>query len=163
MTRSMRKHTFWHVPNEDSNGPVHPRSLIRVIVVHMKKHCILGCRKSALWRFCMIRLCECTGWSEYSLHQAHMPKATFSDLAAQILFASYLFSPARKSFGICQTIAWKTPFFNKKDWYFSYFSIKNICCGYSLEVPHRGTSNEYPQHIFLWRNKKNIYWVPTLI
>ena len=30
------------------------------------------------------------------------------------------------------------------------------CCGYSLEVPHRGTSNEYPQHMFLWRNKKNI-------
>ena len=30
---------------------------------------------------------------------------------------------------------------------------KNICCGYSLEAPHRGTSNEYPQHIFLWRSK----------
>ena len=23
-------------------------------------------------------------------------------------------------------------------------------------MPHRGTSNEYPQHMFLWRNKKNI-------
>ena len=33
---------------------------------------------------------------------------------------------------------------------------KNICCGYSLEAPHRGTSNEYPQHMFSWRNKKNI-------
>ena len=33
---------------------------------------------------------------------------------------------------------------------------KNICYGYSLEAPHRGTSNEYPQHIFSWRNKKNI-------
>ena len=32
---------------------------------------------------------------------------------------------------------------------------KNICCGYSLEAPHRGASNEYPQHMFLWRNKKN--------
>ena len=28
------------------------------------------------------------------------------------------------------------------------------CCGYSLEVPHHGTSDEYPQHIFSWRNKK---------
>ena len=27
---------------------------------------------------------------------------------------------------------------------------------YSLEVPHRGASNEYPQRIFLWRIKKNI-------
>ena len=33
--------------------------------------------------------------------------------------------------------------------YFSYFSIKNnICCGYSLEAPRRGASNEYPQHMF---------------
>ena len=27
---------------------------------------------------------------------------------------------------------------------------------FSLEVSHWGTSNEHPQHIFLWRNKKNI-------
>ena len=26
----------------------------------------------------------------------------------------------------------------------------------SLEAPQRGASNEYPQHMFLWRNKKNI-------
>ena len=31
---------------------------------------------------------------------------------------------------------------------FSLFLEENICCGYSLEVPHRGTSNEYPQHMF---------------
>ena len=31
---------------------------------------------------------------------------------------------------------------------FSLFLEENICCGNSLEVPHRGTSNEYPQHIF---------------
>ena len=28
--------------------------------------------------------------------------------------------------------------------------LLNICCGYSLEVPCRGTSNEYPQHVF-WK------------
>ena len=56
---------------------------------------------------------------------------------------------------------------------FSYFSTKT-CCGYSLEVPHRGTSNEYPQHMFLLRNKKDIsifrmkkapyllLWIPEL-
>ena len=32
-----------------------------------------------------------------------------------------------------------------------------LCCGYSLEAPQWGASNEYPQHMFLWRNKKNIY------
>ena len=30
---------------------------------------------------------------------------------------------------------------------------------YSLEVPHRSTSNEYQHHMFLWRNKKNIYLI----
>ena len=40
-------------------------------------------------------------------------------------------------------------------------SRKNICCGYSLEVPQRGASNEYPQHMFLSRSKKNIdtFWL----
>ena len=33
---------------------------------------------------------------------------------------------------------------------------ENICCGYSLEVPQRSTANEYPQHMFSWRNEKNI-------
>ena len=37
---------------------------------------------------------------------------------------------------------------------FSPVLHKNICCGYSLEVPCRGTSNEFP-HMFLCRNKKN--------
>ena len=36
------------------------------------------------------------------------------------------------------------------------FLHENICCGYSLEVPQRGTSNEYPQHMFSWRNMKII-------
>ena len=39
---------------------------------------------------------------------------------------------------------------------FFLFLNENICCGYSLEAPHRGTSNEYPQHMFLLRNKKDI-------
>ena len=40
---------------------------------------------------------------------------------------------------------------------FFLFLHGNICCGYSLEVPHRGTSNEYPQHMLPWRNKKTVY------
>ena len=33
--------------------------------------------------------------------------------------------------------------------------VQNIDCGYSLELPHRGGSNEYPQSMFLSRNTKN--------
>ena len=92
------------------------------------------------------------------------PKLRFLTLWLKFyLLGCYLFLPARKSGRICQTIALKTPFFNQKVLIFFLFLHKNICCGYSSEVPWRGTSNEYPQHMFLWRNKKNIYWVPTLI
>ena len=53
-------------------------------------------------------------------------------------------------------------FYIKKPWKFSdkkpdnfHISAQNIDCGYSLEPPRRGGSNEYPQSIFLSRNKKN--------
>ena len=36
-----------------------------------------------------------------------------------------------------------------------YISAQNIVCGYSLEPPRRGGSNEFPQSMFLCRNKKN--------
>ena len=66
--------------------------------------------------------------------------------------------------------------FISKNWTFSdkknsdifHISAQNIDCGYSLEPPRRGGSNEYPQSMFLNRNKKNnvypvnpsftIYW-----
>ena len=32
---------------------------------------------------------------------------------------------------------------------------KNVCCAYSLESPQWGDSNEYPQHVFLWRTVEN--------
>ena len=34
---------------------------------------------------------------------------------------------------------------------------QNIDCGYSLEPPCRGGSNEYPQSMFWSKNKENMY------
>ena len=36
-----------------------------------------------------------------------------------------------------------------------HISAQNIDCEYSLEPPRRGGSNEYPQSMFLSRDKKN--------
>ena len=36
-----------------------------------------------------------------------------------------------------------------------HISAQNIDCGYSLEPPQQGSSNEYPQSMFLSKNKKN--------
>ena len=43
----------------------------------------------------------------------------------------------------------------KKKSDFFHISDQNIDCGYSLEPPHRGGSNEYLQSMFLCRKKKN--------
>ena len=41
---------------------------------------------------------------------------------------------------------------------FFLFLEENICCGYSLEVPRRGASNEYPHHTFSSEvSKKSIF------
>ena len=45
--------------------------------------------------------------------------------------------------------------FQKKKSDIFNFSAQNIDCGYSLEPPRRGGSNEYPHSMFLSRNKKN--------
>ena len=55
--------------------------------------------------------------------------------------------------------------FISKNWKFSdknfdifQISVQNIDCGYSLEPPRRGGSNEYPQSMFLsWNKKNNVY------
>ena len=39
-----------------------------------------------------------------------------------------------------------------------HISSQNIDCGYSLELPRQGGSNEYPQSMFSSRNKKNIVY-----
>ena len=50
------------------------------------------------------------------------------------------------------TKKWK--FSDKKIQIFFHISALNIDCGYSLEPPRRGGSNEYPQSMFLSKNKK---------
>ena len=42
---------------------------------------------------------------------------------------------------------------------FVIFNIfaQNIDCGYTLELPSRGCSNEYPQSVFCKMNKENRY------
>ena len=64
---------------------------------------------------------------------------------------------------ITKTILFKyTENLTSKNWKFSdkksdslYIFAQNIDCGYTLEPPRWGGSNEYPQSMFLSRNKKN--------
>ena len=56
---------------------------------------------------------------------------------------------------ILKILPQKMKIFREKIRIFFHFSAQNIDCGYSLEPPRRGGSNEYPQSMFLSRNKKN--------
>ena len=66
--------------------------------------------------------------------------------------------------GIMKTCLFKyTENFTTKKWNFQiknsnifHISAQNIDCGYSLEVPRQGGSNEYPQSMF-WTEKNNVY------
>ena len=53
----------------------------------------------------------------------------------------------------------KMKIFSRKILIFDFFLIfsQNIDCGYMLERPRRGNSNEYPQSMFWSKNKKNSY------
>ena len=56
---------------------------------------------------------------------------------------------------ILKILPQKNENFQRKNSDIFHFSAQNIDCGYSLEPPHWGSSNEYPQSMFLSRNKKN--------
>ena len=47
--------------------------------------------------------------------------------------------------------------FMRKILIFFLIFAQNIDCGYTLELPRRGGSNEYPQSMFWSKNKKNRY------
>ena len=106
---------------------------------------------SCAWSISTKKCCR-TQWGSNPWPPDHQLDAHPTEPPRQVICVVYV------SFNIATD---KALFSSEKCWYLSYFSMKT-CCGYSLEAPQRGTSNEYPQHIFLWRNKKNITWIPLL-
>ena len=49
----------------------------------------------------------------------------------------------------------KTENFQIKNSDIFHISAQNIDCGHSLELPLQGSSNEFPQSMFLSKNKRN--------
>ena len=45
---------------------------------------------------------------------------------------------------------------------FSIFFIMKVCCVFSLELPHRGNSNEYTQYTIFNIKKKNTLNYPKI-
>ena len=99
ISRNVRKRTFC-ARNETTttNQPVHPRSLIWVFVLRMKKRCILGFPKCAQWRFWS----DCANaQSDLNLHWTHMTEGTISDFAAaKVLRLVFYFRSVRWHFKV---------------------------------------------------------------
>ena len=91
--------------------------------------------------------------NEYMYFHTYIIHITiFFYLEKTILHRACTFIPLEKMGG----------FLTKKYWYFLISPLKQMLL-YSLEVHHWGLSNEFQQHMFLRRNKKNIYLIRTLI
>ena len=54
-------------------------------------------------------------------------------------------------------LALKIEYFQLKKFDIFLIFAQNIDCGYTLEPPRRGGSNEYPQSMIWSKNKKNRY------
>ena len=68
-------------------------------------------------------------------------------------------NPLRKLVHAINTdlLALKIENFQQKIFDIFLIFAQNIDCGYTLEPPRRGSSNEYPQSMFWSKNKKNRY------
>ena len=74
---------------------------------------------------------------------------------AILMWCNYFFITKTCLFKYTKPPKKKRKISDKKNSDIFHVSAQNIDCGYSLEQPHRGGFNEYPQSMFLSRNKKN--------
>ena len=125
----------------NSSQPAHPRSLISLRCQHKETLTIQN--------GILVRLHECADWSE-------------SSLGAHFLTAAHLFCFITKTY-----LLKYTENFSTKKWKFSdensdifHIFAQNIDCGYLLEPPRRGGSNEHSQSMFLSR-KRTIMYTPV--
>ena len=90
---------------------------------------------------------------------------TFLDIYS-IFFYMYMAKTHLNNFihaysNILKLLRPKTESFQIKILIFFIFLLRNIDFVYSLELPRRCSSNEYPQSMFLSRNKKIMYTLQT--
>ena len=108
-------------------------------------------------------------WAKWRIENSWVgPVLSLLTVLRRFLYCSYSLCVCGLICGVCSVFITKTRLFKynenfttkkgkfsgKQFWYFSYF-CQNTDCGYSLEPPRRGGSNEYPQPMFLSRNRKN--------
>ena len=84
-----------------------------------------------------------------------VPTALWSLLMPVLIAFQSLYITKTHLFKYIENFTTKNWKCSDKNSHIFHISAQNIDCGYSLEPPRRGGSNEYPQFMFLSRNKKN--------
>ena len=123
---------FLHANNEDSGQTVRTRRLIWVFVSHMSESTLAHVATNIYYLY---RRLEVRTRETIRTRRCYITKTCLFKHTENFTTRNWNFS-------------------NKKFWYFSHFCSKHRLW-YSLEPPRRGGSNEYPQPMFLSRNKKN--------
>ena len=116
----------WHV--RPVKTQISPSRLIRVCAVHPKTIWL----PRQYFVTTLIRLCEFAGW--YASRKHTCTYIIFTPLNPTFIY---------KNWGL------------QGDTLFFLFLLKNIDCGYSLEPPRRGGSNDCPQSMF-WAEIRKI-------
>ena len=145
-SRNVRKCTVWRAPDQNSNQPLHLCNLNSVRCTHEE-------------------------WRNFVSLALQSALSEDSDQTARMRSLIWIFTGrTRHNYGVAQCdihyenlpiqIYWKFyhqkwRFSDKKFWYFSHF-----CSNHRLWVLVR-TANEYPQFMFLSKNKKKIMYTPV--
>ena len=95
-------------------------------------------------------------WRDYVSHVKWSPRHIWT-VKAQIIW--HIYRGCSLAHSHCKLYLFIAPdkalFFNHKLLIFSSFLHRNLCFVHSFKASQRGALNEYPQHMFSWRNKKN--------
>ena len=135
----MRKSTFWHVRPMNTQISLCIRAVWSVSFVHIK----------TLHPLLFSEVSDCTAQMRKLIWIFVCPKICFLVLRINLLITTI------RLFKYIENFISKNWNFSVKNSDIFHMSAQNIYCGYSLEPPRRGGSNEYPQFVFLSRNKKH--------
>ena len=104
----------------------------------------------------------CHSSSSFQTHQKDLLKFTDEHISLdKVLFSIQKYSLRKHAYSnILKILPPKNENFQIKYFDIFHISAQNIDCGYSLELPRRGGSNEYPQSM-IWAEIRKIMYTPV--
>ena len=119
-----------------------------VVLKWILHRCVTRMRENSVSRKLTLALLECNCFTRFAWW--------FRRVFNEMVISQNKKKNNKKQHLMCNTC--KVPWYHT-ELQIRHFFHENICCGYSLEVPRRGTSNEYTQNMFWGEIRKILIWV----